>query len=310
MSIPELDGRPVEVTMWARTDTGRTRSENQDTFLLLELRSNEGAAPRTLAPDTPLEEVGPEGCTFALGSRGALLLVADGMGGAAGGATASREGVRRIRDVFAHGWGEERERTPSQFAAHLARAVEDANRHLHGIATEHPEYQGMGTTLTAAGLLDEFVYFAQVGDSRGYLIREGRPVQLTRDQSVVQELVDTGALTEEQARRSHQRNVILQALGTQATVDVALTYEELRRGDLVLLCSDGLSGVVEPEEIARYAAEYPSPPELCDALVRLANERGGPDNITIAVARLAGPGLRRPSSGEDVVRRPFSLEAP
>lgn len=323
MNFPELDGRPVRAETWGRTDPGRVRTENQDTFLILHFPGAAGEPTRALRPgdrkgdgsgDEWEESEGGEGrelhgdSEFVLGPRGALLIVADGMGGAAGGATASREAVSRVHRAFVERWDDERERTPEQFARHLRRAAEEANAHLHQMARADPSLDGMGTTLTAAGLLDDFVYLAQVGDSRGYLVRDGSIVQLTRDQSMVQELVDSGAMTKEQARRSSQRNVILQALGIQPDVEVDVTFQQLREGDLLLLCSDGLSGVVEGHELAQYAERFGPLPALCEALVELANSRGGPDNITVVAARVAGPGLQPPRSGERAGRQRFPFD--
>lgn len=309
MSFPDLSTRPVKVAVWGRTDPGQERSENQDSFLVLELSGEGGEEGFLLRPHggAPGAATGRE---FTLGPRGALLLVADGMGGAAGGALASRTAVERIRHVLRQDWARERQRTPQSFGTHLVAALEDANRTLHGMANERADLHGMGTTATAAGLLDDFLYIAQVGDSRGYLIRDGQTTQLTRDQSVVQELVEAGAMTEAEAERSNQRNVILQALGTSPTVEVDLTYQQLRRGDLILLCSDGLSGVVHSRELADAARRFPDPPALCEALVELANTRGAPDNVTVIVARLEGEGLAEPRDTDAVGRTVFHLDEP
>jgi protein phosphatase len=149
----------------------------------------------------------------------------------------------------------------------------------------------MGTTVTLAGVFGTDLILAQIGDSRGYLVREGRAIQLTRDQSLTQRLVDAGELTEEEAERSERRNIILQALGPDARVRVDLSHQSLRRGDLLVMCSDGLSGSVKKDEIAELAVKYPELPALCSRLIDLANERGGPDNITVVAARFDGDAL-------------------
>lgn len=302
MSLPGL-GRPIEVAAWGRTDPGRQRSENQDAFGITEFLD-----PTSREAGFRLDSNGPVGRAsgtweFVLGSRGALLLVADGMGGAAGGSLASRTAVARINERMHQGWGSGPDRSPGVFAEHLSTALETANAELYRMASADPDLAGMGTTATAVGILDEFLYLAQVGDSRAYLVREGAAVQLTRDQSVVQELMDAGALTPAEAERSQHRNVILQALGTAATVEVDLTYQEVRRGDTVIVCSDGLSGVVTDEELAEAAARFPDPPSLCEALVERANARNSPDNVTAVVARLDGPGLREPRPSDPVRRQ-------
>src|SRR5690606_25070852 len=140
------------------------------------------------------------------------------------------------------------------FARALREAAEEANRRIHLCATEHPEYRGMGTTATIAGLLGDTLYLAQVGDSRAYLVRNGRALQITKDQSLLQRLVEAGELTAEEAERSARRNIILQALGPEASVVIDLTHQQVRRGDVLILCSDGLSGLVKAEEIEQMVA--------------------------------------------------------
>jgi protein phosphatase len=166
----------------------------------------------------------------------------------------------------------------------------------------------MGTTTTTAGVLDDQVYLAQVGDSRAYLIRAGQAMQLTKDQSLMQRLVDAGELTEEEAEKSERKNIILQALGPDVKVRVDLTHQEIRKGDTLVLCSDGLSGQVKKEEIAT-AVSGPSKDlaAACADLIALANERGGPDNITVVVARFSGDGLKDPKNGDQVGHRVYPL---
>jgi protein phosphatase len=147
----------------------------------------------------------------------------------------------------------------------------------------------MGTTATVAGVLGLRLILAQVGDSRAYLLRDGQVVQLTRDQSLVQQMVDAGAMTPEEAEASSHGNVILQALGVEAEVDVAMSAEELRAGDAVLLCSDGLYRVVRPEELPAIVGDASDPARTCEELIALANERGAPDNVTVVLARVELP---------------------
>jgi len=165
----------------------------------------------------------------------------------------------------------------------------------------------MGTTVTAAGVFGEDLYVAQIGDSRGYLVRSGEAIQLTKDQSLMQRLVEAGELTEEEAEQSERRNIILQALGPDPRVRVDLTHQVLRRGDTLILCSDGLSGSVKREEFAQVAAEQKDLPSLCSRLIDLANERGGPDNITVVAARFDGEGLPEPTESEGVGYRVYHL---
>jgi serine/threonine protein phosphatase PrpC len=182
----------------------------------------------------------------------------------------------------------------------MKEAVELANQQIYGYAREHPEVRGMGTTVTAAGVNGHDLYLAQIGDSRAYLIRNGEAIQLTKDQSLMQRLVDAGELTEEEAEQSERRNIILQALGPDPRVKVDLTHQQLRRGDTLIICSDGLSGLVRREEFPAMAREHAELADLCGALIDRANERGGPDNITVVAAHFEGEGLPEPSAMEDV----------
>jgi protein phosphatase len=192
----------------------------------------------------------------------------------------------------------------------MREAVELANAEIYGYAREHPELRGMGTTVTAAGVYGEDLYLTQIGDSRGYLVRRGQAIQLTKDQSLMQRLVDAGELTEEEAEQSERRNIILQALGPDPRVKVDLTHQTLRRGDTLIICSDGLSGLVRREEFGRMVVEHPDLAELCSALIDLANTRGGPDNITVVAARFEGDALPEPDEAEDVGYQVYDLPEP
>jgi len=281
----------VRIRAWGQTDVGRVRNENQDTFLVADLSAEGEGGGLRLEPGS--DHPGGEGALgFSLGPRGAVLLVADGMGGPAGGGRASqltRMTVARAME------GEGGPRTPEGFVAELRRAVEEANLRVRQEASGDHTLTGMGTTLTLAGLLDGQLFLVQVGDSRGYLFRNGELVQLTRDQSVVQELLDHGAISEAQARTSPQRHVLLQALGTSPEVNPVVTAHELRREDLLLLCSDGLSGPLSPDTISRILEEPGSLRDRSAALVDAANAAGGQDNITVVLARVEGEDLRPPS---------------
>ena len=185
-----------------------------------------------------------------VGPRGSLFMVADGMGGAAAGELASAMAADLIYRHLATAWASDEDASPERFAYRMKEAVELANQQIHSYAREHPEVRGMGTTVTAAGVNGDDLYLAQVGDSRAYLVRNGEAIQLTKDQSLMQRLVDAGELTEEEAEQSERRNIILQALGPDPRVKVDLTHQTLRRGDTLVICSDGLSGQVRREEIA------------------------------------------------------------
>jgi protein phosphatase len=163
---------------------------------------------------------------------------------------------------------------------------------------EDPALQGMGSTFTAVGVLGEDLVFAQVGDSRAYLVRRGTAVQVTEDQSLVRHLLEEGRISEADARDMPGGNLILQALGPAPSIEVDVGFRKARRGDTVLICTDGLSGVVALDEIRDAVLRSQDPAAVCDDLVDLANSRGGPDNITVVVGKLDGPGLSVPGHWE------------
>ena len=157
----------------------------------------------------------------------------------------------------------------------------------------------MGTTATLALVLDGEAYIAQVGDSRAYLVRKGAAKQLTKDQSFVQRLIDAGRMTAKEAAQSEHRNIILQALGPEEKVVTDFYRVKLENDDYLVLCSDGLSNQVPPEEIARIARGIGQPQEICAALVEEALHTGAPDNVTVVTARLRGTesAYRRTANG-------------
>ena len=147
----------------------------------------------------------------------------------------------------------------------------------------------MGTTATIALVVGGMVYFAQVGDSRAYIVRGGSARQMTKDQSLVQRMVDAGKLTPEQAERSEHRNIILQALGPELTIVPEFTRDRLMHGDVIVLCSDGLSNQMSASEIAAAVSAHNDLEELCVALIERALETGAPDNVTVVVGRYELP---------------------
>src|SRR5437899_83882 len=288
--------KPIRIQVFGKTDLGKPRDHNEDCFLIADLTREEASLQ-------------PSVREHVVGEHGSIFVVADGMGGAAAGELASEMATETIYSQLVRAWGGEREVTPQRFAYRLKEAVEVANSRIHAHAKAHPAVRGMGTTTTAVGVLGDHVYLVQVGDSRAYLIRDSQAYQLTKDQSLMQRLVEAGELTEEEAAQSERRNIILQALGPDPKVKVDLTHQQLRRGDILVLCSDGLSGQVKKEEIARIVTSAPDLASAADKLIALANERGGPDNITVVVARFDGEGLRFSGSGtpEDVGHQVYPL---
>ncbi len=285
---------PIVVHVYGITDVGRTREHNEDAFAVADLTLGQ-----------PM--VFPEEKTQVPGKHGTLFMVADGMGGAAAGEIASSMAVEVILSELRRRWTTTAGGDPQVFAVTLHDATEVANARIHAYATEHPENRGMGTTATVAGILGDTLYIAQVGDSRAYLFREGAARQITKDQSLMQRLIEAGEITAEEAEVSERRNIILQALGPEAAIKVDVTHQQLRRGDILVLCSDGLSGVVRDNEIARVARESPDLVSLCTQLIDLANESGGPDNITVVAARFDGEGLLPPSASDEVGHQAFQV---
>jgi len=287
-------GDDIVVQVFGRTDVGRTRDHNEDAFILADLTADVAAVPtevrRTIS-----------------GRKGSLFMVADGMGGAAAGEIASAMAVEAILGELRTSWIAGDTNDPESFVRAIKQATKAANTQIHSYATAHPEYRGMGTTATIAGLLGDTLYLAQVGDSRAYIVRNGVAQQITKDQSLMQKLIEAGELTEEEAKLSERRNIILQALGPEPYVKVDLTHQVVRRGDTLVLCSDGLSGQVTKDEIAMVVTDEPDVATACKLLVERANFAGGPDNITVIVARFDGPGLPPPSDTDEIGHHEFPL---
>lgn len=285
MSLFRRNEPGVRLAVAALSDVGQARDHNEDRFLVADLTTRDTSSMNGQRP----REIGP---------RGSLLMVADGMGGAAAGEMASQMAVDLVYEQLASSWSSEEDASPDLFARRVREAVERANGRIHGVSLEQPQLQGMGTTATIVGILGTRLLLSQVGDSRAYLVRDGVAVQMTRDQSFLQHLLDTGRVSEEQAHEMAPRNVILQALGPGPTVEVVQHWQPMLRGDTVLLCSDGLSGLVEADDIGAIVGDTDNLAKACQQLVDLANERGGPDNITVILARLTGDGLMTAEEAE------------
>jgi serine/threonine protein phosphatase PrpC len=288
------------VDLHAKSDVGRVRRGNEDNFLLLDL-----TAPRTWSgsdgPENP-----DEMNQFPLGEQGLVLVVSDGMGGALAGDVASRMAIEAVRDVMmgkhVDGAGCE---PGSSLVDCLRHATMQANRNIHYKSLEDSRCSGMGATLTAAAIMGDKLDLVQVGDSRAYVMR-GQQIRLaTKDQSLVQQLVDVGQISEEEAETHMFRNVILQALGAQTELAPATARIQIRKGDILLLCSDGLSGKLRNEEIREIVAESNGDlAAACKALVDQANYRGGEDNITVVLARFTGDELSEANEDRITVELP------
>ena len=261
------------VDICGKSDVGLVRQHNEDSYLYGNLETGEKSTPVT--PAALRIEGGP-----------AVLIVADGVGGAASGEVASSIATDCIFAELQKWWRSGADRDATAIAEAMRKAIDVANESIWGRAQGAPAHHGMGTTATIALLIHSEVHFGQIGDSRGYLIRNGRATQLTKDQSLVQRLIDAGRMTRSQAEKSEHRNIILQALGPEQRVVSDLYEEDLENGDIILVCSDGLSNQVTEEEIGRYAAASRKPGDLCSALMARALETGAPDNVTALAARV------------------------
>jgi len=278
----ESSRKPIEVKVFGRTDVGLVREHNEDNFLVADLETGN----RSLLPEVRDHEVG---------ERGTLLAVCDGMGGAAAGEVASQIAVDTVYDLMLSDAPPE---SVESLAKRLEAAVLDAGKRIFDSARADRSRRGMGTTITAATLISDRIIFAQVGDSRAYLIRNKKMVQVTRDQSLVNQLIEAGQLKPEEAELFEHSNIILQALGTAEDVTVDLTFADLKKGDIVVMCSDGLSGLVSDDRIRDIVLEGPEPIDACKTLTEAARDAGGHDNITVIVARFDGEGLEAPSEDE------------
>lgn len=274
--------RSVQVTLFGKTDVGQIREHNEDNFVLADL-------------STQALLVCDDNYDSALTGSGLLLGVCDGMGGAAAGEVASKLAVDLIFSSLSNAVVS----TPDDLAYGLVQAVEAAGKKIYQEARSDRSRRGMGTTSTIAALMSDRLFLGQVGDSRAYVLRGERLVQVTRDQSLVNQLIEAGQLTEEEAETFEHNNIILQALGTAETVQVDLTSVELKQGDMLMLCSDGLSGMVKDAEIRSVLSSSPDPRTACEELIERANAAGGHDNITVVVARFHGPTLAPLTTGDE-----------
>lgn len=275
----------ITLKLYAQTDVGMVRSGNEDNFLILDLSTG--------LSWTAGEPTNPNLLGFTQGFYGSLLAVSDGMGGALAGEVASRLAVETVRDRMLQLQAHSRYRQ-LPFPERLRLAVEEANQLINVEGASNPEHKGLGATFTAAAALGNRLYFAQVGDSRAYLIRHGKITRITKDQSLVQQLIDAGQITEEEAETHSYRNVILQALGAHGNINVEVNWIKLCQTDTLVLCSDGLSGKVRADEIARLVLGTSDLNAACQSLISLANERGGEDNITVVIVQFDGAGLPAP----------------
>jgi PPM family protein phosphatase len=244
------------IELAALTDVGCQRENNEDTYSYWEPSSEE-----------------------AFHSKGRLLSIADGMGGYEGGQEASHLAVRTIEQIYADG-------IEGDVNSVLVTAFRTAHQRIKDYAERHPELHGMGTTCTSVAVVGHDLYYSHVGDSRLYLSRGSKTIPITRDQSYVGRLVEQGIIRPEEAVSHPQRNILTGALGAGSEVfpEILETPITLEKGDILVLCTDGLWSLVNEAEIQ--SALSGGLEEACSKLIALAKKRGGPDNITVQIARV------------------------
>ncbi len=274
----------------AITHQGRVRKNNEDAYLVSAMDGEEPLVNQLRRASKVCH-------------MGLLAAVADGMGGAAAGEVASREGLASLTMYLFGHWG----RFPSPQAKEedlyraLLGAADCASAAVLRYSDDDRTARGMGSTLTAAVIWNGHAHFIQVGDSRAYLYRKPELIQLTTDQTLVNEMIASGYLTPEQAKTHPQRSMITQALGSPQPLKAELGKVPLRRGDRLLLCSDGLHGEVSDDQLRDFLALGYSPRRTLELMLEVALEHGGRDNITAVLLALDDPAFPLPVGSEDVV---------
>ncbi len=282
----------VFIEVFGRTDVGKQRDHNEDTFLVADLTTGD----RTLQPQQRRRILSPAGM---------VLAVCDGMGGASSGEVAAQMASDTLYSELV---------TPplatetNALLTTIDHALQSANRRIMSAARKDPTRRGMGTTCSVALVQPHHLVTAQVGDSRVYLIREGAILQVTKDQSLLNQLLDTGQISPQDVPNFQHTNVILQALGVVETVVAEYRRVELRQRDRILVCSDGLTGPVGDDAILNVVRSNEDLVAACKQLTDLANQGGGPDNITVVLAEVRGPGL--PAPDPTVPMEALSLRGP
>ena len=245
----------MQFKFFSISDKGKIRNNNEDSFLELDLKNS--------------------------GNDALLLVVADGMGGHNAGEVASKTVISSIENHF------KSEKPNSENTINsLKESIEIANKEVLKASSEDEDLKGMGSTCTALFLNNNQTFIAHVGDSRAFLIREKTIKQLTKDHTVAEQMLENGMITEEELKTSPQRNMLIKAIGVSSDIEVE-TYDpfNINSGDCFLLCSDGLTEYIDEDEICSITNMY-GPEEACNLLVKIANKRGGSDNITVQIVKI------------------------
>ncbi len=303
---PALDVDQVNLGLhwFGLSDVGLVRDHNEDAFSVCSIsRAELDEAPALQSPACGMNA--SSSGMVEVDDRGVVLAVYDGMGGAAAGEVASHMAAETLLKSMVSAEGDTSSR---DFADSLVGALHEAGENIFDEASRNRSRQGMGTTATVAGLRSEELVVGQVGDSRAYLLRGGVLTQLTKDQTLVNQLLEVGQLSEEEAETFEHSNIILQALGTAQEVQVDVSSITLRRYDRLLLCSDGLSGMVDEDTVRDIMVRETNLSECAHQLVEAAKAGGGEDNVTVVVADFVGSFLEEAKVDDIVayVRHPSS----
>jgi len=275
---------PPRLVIGAATDRGRVRESNEDSVCVL--------GPGEIVDDFD-----------------ALLAVADGMGGHQAGEVASQYATDKLQELFAssayRNWVSYDPGRSDYNILVIKEVLERLNREIYDLAVRERKHRGMGTTITAALIAQGQVVLGHAGDSRAYLLDNGKLIQLTTDHSWVQEQVEQNKMSPEQAANDPRKNQITRALGVSSVIRIDRQVIDLHPGNVLLLCTDGLTNMLSDNEIEHLLMTIPDPQKVCDALVAAANQRGGGDNISVIVARALNGGDPKPlerirSRGEDL----------
>ena len=282
----------------ATSHIGRVRKGNEDNYLLLNISGG-----KRWTGDQDDNEFVIESQRFEVDDNGVVMAVSDGMGGALAGEVASTMAVETVSERLL---GQDIDETlaPETYDHHLIAKLYDAtvnaNYLIHNQGRTDPQYQGMGATFTGLGITPSAGGIIQVGDSRAYLVRNGKIYQVTKDQSLVQQLIDANQISAEEAETHTLKNVILQALGAQNEIYPVSARVAPHKNDVFLLCSDGLSNKVSAASMQRIVLDnFDSLENACVELIREANENGGEDNITVILAKFTGEALPEPVVDEE-----------
>ena len=273
-----VERNAINVKVFGASDMGRVRKNNEDSFVVGNLTTGEvGLTP-------PLR-------AYTLGNLGSLFMVADGMGGEASGEVASQICTLTVPKRLYENLKSLDQVSEANFVLLLRESIEYANQIIHQNAQSDPIHRGMGTTATVAALFGPYLFVAQVGDSRAYLVRQDELTQLTRDQTFLNYLKEIGVEVPADPETDSRKSILTQAVGSSESVNVKVTYTKVRQGDRLLLCSDGLYNMVPASDILAAMKGTEALANKCQTLIDKANAKGGSDNITVVMAEFSGPGL-------------------